>query len=206
MTQSRRNIVAFGAILTVMAMLAACAGGPSQPGRFYVLSPPPDLTPVASSTTADETLAVGVGPIALPPHLDRTQIVTQASRHRLDLKDLDQWAEPLKDGFQRVLSQNLSRLLGTNRIVSYPWRRPLTVQYQVTVEVLQFDTDTAGESSLAARWNIVRGDGRELLYSHTSTFRNRAAAPGIEPIVAAMSGNLAELSREIATGILALRK
>jgi uncharacterized lipoprotein YmbA len=187
-------------------MLAGCGGGPSQPGRFYVLSSPPDLTPVVSSSTADETLAIGVGPIELPPHLDRTQIVTQTSRHRLDLKDLDQWAEPLKDGFKRVLAQNLSRLLGTNRTVSYPWRRPLTVQLQVTVEVLRFDTDSAGESVLAARWNIVKGDGRKLLYSRTSTFRTRVPAPGIEPIVAAMSGNVAELSREIATGIMALRK
>ena len=74
------------------------------------------------------------------------------------------------------------------------------------MDVLRFDTGANGESVLSARWNLIEGDGRELLYSHTSTFRARTSGKGIEPIVAAMSENLAELSQEIATGITALRR
>jgi uncharacterized protein len=118
--------------------------------------------------------------------------------------DLDQWAEPLKDGFTRVLAQNLSRLLGTDKIVQFPWRRPVGVKLQVTVTVLRFDTDAAGESVLAARWNILDGDGGKLLYSRTSTYRNQTSSEGVEPIVAAMSRNVAELSREVAASMLGL--
>lgn len=182
----------------------ACGSGPSEPGRFYVLSSPPDLTSRKSQEKIGQEVVIGVGPVELPPHLDRTQIVTQASQFRLDLKDLDQWAEPLKAGFTRVMAQNLSQLLETDRVFRFPWRRPYTVQAQVMVDVLRFDTDAAGESVLSARWNILDGDGRNLLYSRTSTYRERASGKGLEPVVAAMSGNLAELSREIAASLLAL--
>ena len=204
MNKSHTILTSLLAVVLMAATLAACGSGPSAPGRFYVLASPPDLAPKKSQAAAGKTLAVGVGPVQLPPHLDRTQIVTQASVHRLDLKDFDQWAEPLKDGFTRVLAQNLSRLLDTDRVFRFPWRRPITVQVQVTVEVLRFDTDAAGESVLSARWNIMKGDGRELLYSRTSMYRARVSGEGVEPIVAAMSRNLAELSREIAASATAL--
>ena len=204
MNNPRIIISSITALLFLSATLVACGSGPSEPGRFYVLSSPPDLTSRKSQEKIGQEVVIGVGPVELPPHLDRTQIVTQASQFRLDLKDLDQWAEPLKAGFTRVMAQNLSQLLETDRVFRFPWRRPYTVQAQVMVDVLRFDTDAAGESVLSARWNILDGDGRNLLYSRTSTYRERASGKGLEPVVAAMSGNLAELSREIAASLLAL--
>lgn len=206
MNNARTIITSITALVLLTATLAACGLGPSPPSRFYVLSSPPDLVSKKPQEKAGQELVIGVGPVELPAHLDRTQIVTQASQYRLVLKDLDQWAEPLKEGFTRVLAQNLSRLLNTNQIVRFPWRRPFTVQVQVTVEVLRFDTDAVGESVLAARWNILDGDGRKLLYSRTSTYRDQASGTGVEPIIAAMSRNLVELSREIAVSVLALSR
>jgi len=206
MSKMRHLTNVVGILTLVTLILSGCGAGPSTPSRFYVLSSPGDLLAAKRPATRAQGLQLGIGPIALPPHLDRTQIVTQASRHRLDLKDLDQWAEPLKDGFTRVLAQNLSALLETDNVFQYPWRRPFTVDYQVTVEVLRFDTDPTGESVLAVRWNVIKGDGRELLFSHTSTFKTQVADKGIEPTVAAMSRNLAELSREIGTSVAALTK
>ena len=72
--------------------------------------------------------------------------------------------------------------------------------------VQRFDTDTLGNSILAARWDIIRGDGQELLFSRTSRFRSTASPEDIESVVAAMSANLAELSREIAAGLTELAK
>ena len=206
MNNARTIITSITALVLLTATLAACGLGPSAPSRFYVLSSPPDLVSKKPQEKAGQELVIGVGPVELPAHLDRTQIVTQASQYRLVLKELDQWAEPLKEGFTRVLAQNLSRLLNTNQIVRFPWRRPFTVQVQVTVEVLRFDTDAVGESVLAARWNILDGDGRKLLYSRTSTYRDQASGKGVEPIIAAMSRNLVELSREIAVSVLALSR
>ena len=205
MNNTRTIITSITVLVLITVTLAAC-GSASEPGRFYVLASPTDLAATKPQEKAGQELVIGVGPVQLPPHLDRTQIVTQATQHRLDLKEFDQWAEPLKNGFTRVLAQNLSQLLGTDRIVQFPWRRPFMVNVQVRVEVLRFDTDAAGESVLAARWNILDGDGRKILYSRASTYREQASGEGVEPIIAAMSRNLAELSREIAARVLALSK
>ena len=199
MTISRINPFTRALVLTLLVQLAACGMGPSEPGRFYVLSTPSSLD--ADSAAKNKNLSIGVGPVTLPPHLDRTQIVTQASQHQLALNEFDQWAEPLKDGFTRVLAQNLAVLMGIDNVLQFPWRRPFSVQYQVSVEVIRFDTDATGRSVLSARWNIVTGDGQALLFSHSSTIRSQAEGTGFEPVVAAMSLNLAELSREIATAI-----
>ncbi len=206
MNNARTIFSSLISIVLLTATLAACGSGPSAPSRFYVLSSPPDLASTKQQEKTGQEVIIGVGPVTLPPHLDRSQIVTQASQYRLDLKELDQWAEPLKEGFTRILAQNLSQLLETGRVFRFPWRRPFTVKVQVTVEVLRFDTDASGESVLSARWSILDGAGRKLLYSRTSTYRERTSGGGLEPVVAAMSGNLAELSREIAARVLALSK
>ncbi len=199
MTISRINPFTRALVLTLLVQLAACGMGPSEPGRFYVLSTPSSLD--ADSAAKNKNLSIGVGPVTLPPHLDRTQIVTQASQHQLALNEFDQWAEPLKDGFTRVLAQNLAVLMGIDSVLQFPWRRPFSVQYQISVEVFRFDTDATGRSVLSARWNVMTDDGQELLFSHSTTIRTQAEGTGFEPIVAAMSMNLAELSREIATAI-----
>ena len=204
MRRSRINPFTRTLGLTLLVLLAACGVGPSEPGRFYVLSTPPSLDAVSAAT--NKNLSIGVGPVTLPPHLDRTQIVTQASQYQLDLNDFDHWAEPLKDGFTRVLAQNLSVLMGIDSVLQFPWRRPFSVHYQVSVEIIRFDTDATGRSVLAARWNVVTGDGDELLFSRSTTIRSQAEGTGFEPIVAAMSLNLAELSREIATAIYTFKK
>ncbi len=206
MKNCKNVLTLIAAVMFTGVMLSACGSGPSTPSRFYVLSSPTELLMPKPATSESPGLLIGVGPVALPPHLDRTQIVTQASRHRLDLKELDQWAEPLKDGFTRVLAQNLATVLKTDQVYLYPWRRPISIQYQITVSVLRFDTDAAGVSVLTARWAVVRGDGRELLFSHISTFKSRAEGDGMEPTVAAMSRNLAELSREIGASVAALTR
>ena len=40
-------------------------------------------------------LTVGVGPVTLPPYLDRPQLVTRAGSNRAVLADFDSWVEPL---------------------------------------------------------------------------------------------------------------
>jgi uncharacterized protein len=48
-----------------------------------------------ASPAAPRDLTIGVGPVTLPPYLDRLPIVTRASRARLVLGEFDQWAASL---------------------------------------------------------------------------------------------------------------
>jgi len=188
------------AILGVVLLgLHGCASSP--PTRLYVL---PSLTGAETAPpAAQRDLTIGVGPVTLHPYLDRPQIVTRASRARLILGEFDQWGAPLRDSVTRALAENLSLLVPTDRVVLHPWARTTVPDYQVTVEVLQFDAGPGGEVILAARWQILNADEKELMMrkSHLT-----AAAGGheYEATVTAMGHTLDALSRDIAAALLTI--
>ena len=177
-----------------------CLGGASAPTRFYTLVPVAVPTTEANPLTAERGLAIGVGPVILPGYLDRREIVTRRGREEIELGEFDRWSEQLKDGAIRVLGENLAILLRTDRVALFPWRGSHPVQYQVVVEVARFEGAAGADVTLEARWRILGGDGKELALRR-STITEVVGAPGYGALVAAMSGALGALSREIATVI-----
>ena len=189
---------AFGVML-VWAALAASGCATTEPSSFYTLSSLRDTAGAAESGPA-----IGVGPITLPQYVDRPQIVTRSSPNRLELAEFHKWAEPLQDIVSRVVADNLAVLVPTDRIVILPRRRSLPLDYQVEINVIQFDTSAQGETVLAARWTLFGKDGKKLLLSAESTISDSTATPGdYESVAAAMSQALRDLSREIAQAIAA---
>jgi uncharacterized lipoprotein YmbA len=177
--------------------LAGCAD--SQPTRFYTLSGLAAESGEALPALAPD-LTVGVGPVTLPPYLDRPQLVTRAGSNRMILADFDSWAEPLQGLFARVLADNLALLLGTDDVVLLPQRRPMPLNYQVEVDVTRFDVDTAGNANLDARWWLY--DRRErLLRSGRSTITEPAQVGDYAAAAAALSRALGAMSTEIARAI-----
>ena len=176
-------------------VLSGCFGSP--PTHLYLVPPltSPDPAPPASAGQRDLTL--GVGPVTVPPYLDRLQLVTRTSRAKLALADLDQWAAPLADTIARVLAENLSLLIPTERVVLAPWSRTLDPEYQVTVDVLQFDRGPGGEVVLAARWSLLDRDGKELVL-RTSRLSQSAGGADYEAAVTAMGQALEALARDMA--------
>jgi uncharacterized lipoprotein YmbA len=150
-------------------------------------------------------VAIGVGPVSLPPYLDRPEIVTRSGGNELHLSEFDRWAEPLQQNFTRVLAQNLSNLIPTDRTAVFPWERSVPITYQVLVEVTRFEGNADGNSSLMARWSIFGVDKKKELLMRQSTFTTPTGAPqDYKATVSAMSQSLADLSREIAAAIQTL--
>ena len=71
--------------------------------------------------------------------------------------------------YPRVLAENLSLLIPTERVVLYPWPRNIDPDYQVIVEVLQFERGPGSQVVLAARWSLLDRDGKELALPLAST-------------------------------------
>ena len=185
-------------LVALLMVLGGCLGGGSPPSRFYLLSPIP--APEASAAAASG-VAMGVGPVAVPEYLNRTQIVTRTGENQLELAEFDRWAEPLQKNLSRVLVLNLSTLLSTDRVALHPWNRSTPMDYQVIVDVARFEAGTDGAASLLARWSIVDGASREALLVRKSSFREPIADGGYQAAVASMSRAVATLSREIAGAI-----
>ncbi len=199
-----RHFLARKSIITVtLAILVAAGCAETAPTRFYTLSKV-DAPAAVPARAAESRLAVGVGPVSLPQYLDRPQVVRRAGPNRFELAGFDSWGEPLEDMFARVVAQNVSTLLGTDRVFVIPRRRLPELDYQVEVEVLRFDADVGGNAFLVARWEIFDGEGKQLRLEQT-TLSEPVAEPvegeSYEPVIAAMSATLAAFSRQLTQAI-----
>jgi uncharacterized lipoprotein YmbA len=195
-------------VLFTLALLAltGCAGT-TQPSRFYMLNTIPEEGAPPAPGLEGEAIALGVGPVTLPPYLDRPQIVTRSATNELELGEFDRWGEPLSASFSRVLAENLAFLLDTEQVAIHPWQRSTPIDYQVSVRVLRFDSSVSGDIVLRTLWRLLRDDGRELVFTRKADFSESAGSSGdYAAMVAAQSRVIDQLSREIAKDILELHR
>jgi uncharacterized protein len=159
------------------------------------------------SVAGSRAVGVGVGPVVMPAYLDRTQIVTRPGADQVEISTFNRWAEPLEDGISRILAEEISVRVPTERVVMFPWRGVVArvIQYQVVVAVVRFDGRPGGDVTLDTRWRILDREGDELLFRR-STVVETAAGRGYEPIVAAMTRAIMALGQEIAAEIRAMAR
>src|SRR5574342_626514 len=103
------------------SLLAGCGtfSPKPDPSRFFTLSSLPQVEEsVVKNSASQNGVFLGIGPIKFPGYLDRQEIVVRSAQNRFDVSENDRWAEPLDENFTRVLAQNLSVLLRTDRIIS----------------------------------------------------------------------------------------
>jgi uncharacterized lipoprotein YmbA len=187
------------ALVTLVVLLIGLGACASTPSRFYILNTL-SASETIPGTAAAQGPVIGVGPITLPKYLDRPQIVTRSGRDQLALGEFDRWAEPLQDNVLRVLAENLASLIPTDQLLLHAWPQSATLDYQVTVDMLQFDGWLGGESMLLALWSVL--DGAELPLLSQRAFLNVPVGGGdYDAMVSAMSELLARLSRDIAVAI-----
>lgn len=192
-----RSLIVYLLILLMPPLLTTgCAKGP--PPDFYMLAP---QAPV-NLPSFESGIAIGVGPVELPPHLDRNQIVSRITPNRLRLSEQHHWAEPLKVGFTRVLLISLGLELDSNRVYALPTRRRRDLDFQVTVDVLRFDGEISEQVELVARWNLLDSDGKKILLSRVAQINETSDGLDHEAFVAAQSRAVASLGREIAAVII----
>lgn len=189
----------FCLMLLTLAGATGCAKG--LPADYYVLH----ATTSESLVGAERGVAVGVGPVELPAHLNRSQIVTRATDYQLDLSESHQWAEPLKDSVSRVIAVNLSNMLESNRVFVIPRRQKVTLDFQVSIDIARFDGELGEAAILGARWTLYGSDTREPLLSKVTIVNKRTEGGSYNALVAASSQTLEALSLEIAEAINARR-
>jgi uncharacterized lipoprotein YmbA len=155
-TESIRLLSVF--LLVLILMVGSCSPfgtGTQKQTKFYVLSS------LRSEESPEPPLAVlpdvrlGVGPVRMPLYLDRSDIVTRDSQNQVVIADFAQWAGPLQENFSRVLAENLSVLLATDKVGIFPFARSTETDYNVTVYVTRFDGVLGDKAHLRARWTIL---------------------------------------------------
>jgi uncharacterized protein len=191
------------AAVAVLGTVSCISIGPrdSPATQHYVLSPVVEAPP-GGTASPTAPLIVGVGPVNLPAYLDRPQMVVRRAPDLIEILELQQWGEPLRDGVTRVLAINLAHLLPDSVVVVFPWRSTEKVRCQVIVDVVQMDGPAGGTLALDARWRVLDGSGSEVAAS-ISRLREPAGAGGT---AAAVSRALGILSRDIARELSATER
>jgi uncharacterized protein len=193
-------------LLLACLVPAGCISLSAKPelSRFFALAPLPQTRETMTrNSSGTDGPALGIGPVKMPGYLDREQLVTRVSQNRFAVAENDRWAEPLEENFSRVLGQNLSILLYTDKIITYPWEVSQRPAYQVQVEVLRFEPNAQQAVELWARWAIIDRD-KKTVALRESFLTHPAKDNSSEASVAALSEVLGSFSQEIATTIRGL--
>jgi hypothetical protein len=194
-------------MLACSSLMTGCAlvgGGTQQPTQNYVLSSlySDETQPSAVADLPD--IGILVGPIRMALYLDRSDIVIRDSQNKIRLADFSQWAGPLQENFSRVLAENLSILLSTDKVGIFPGTRAMSFDFNVTVNVTQFDGIPGDKADLRARWSVLDNNREKVLYEKHTVLSQTTENDSLEALIAAESRALADLSREIAEAIQTL--
>jgi len=184
--------------LAVTLLLAGCTTVPSA--RFYTLTPLEQQESPSPSIQHQPQKAipvsVSVAPVEIPDYLDRPQMVTRDGKNELYLAEFDRWAGSLRDNMTAVLAENLSLLLGSDRIFVYPRVRTEKYDYLMALRVLRLDSVPGDRVLLKAQWTLFTDQDR-VGVTHMATFTEPLADSRHETMATAVSSALGQLSREI---------
>lgn len=182
-----------------LAGVAACSALSQQADttRYFVLRPEP--APKRAESRFERT--IGIGPVTIPDHLD-DRLVTRLSNEEISLSDDERWAEPLHDSLVAVLRQDLGPLLGTDRILIYPWRASEAPDVAISIDIVRFERTTRGTVELAARWTIGPTASASPTSARSASIKGTFAGTDVRAAVAALNAGVAELSRQIAADVL----
>jgi hypothetical protein len=194
-----------------MALACICITGcvrvgpqQQQPWRLFTLSPlsePGAEQAAATTSSGPARLTIGVGPVHLPGYLDQDQMVTRITQHRINLSEYDRWAEPLGDDMAHAVALDLSMLLQADGITVHTWPGQQRPTYQVEIDVLGFETDTAGTAHLAARYFLRDVASRRTIAEKEARLTASAVGSSTEQSVASLSKALGDFSLGIADAI-----
>ena len=185
-------------ILISVILFTYCSSAPVQK---YILTPSIESDTETRSDKETTDITIGIGSIEFSDYLKRPEIVSFKGNNELNVDEFNRWAEPLNENFERVLIENLSRLIPTDRIYIFPWQEEEPNSFQISIVVNEFGMRSDSSVVLDARWNVSKSFKRDFLITQKSFYTDNASGVSIEGIVILLSNLVGNFSRDIANEI-----
>lgn len=176
---------------TVLVALGGC-GSPSV--HFYSLPTPPPVDGTGQVT-------VVVGPIRIPPHLNRTNIAWQTSPVRIQYDEDNRWSAGFEAEILQAMTEHLSAKLTAGRVVSWPAEVVGEGAVQIVVEIQRLDITADGPAFLRARYLARRGVDATLLGESVVTLRAEMSGDDAEDAVEAYAELIEALAADVAAAV-----
>lgn len=183
-------------ILVSVILFTYCSSSP--PVQKYILTPSIENDTETLSDKENTEITIGIGTIEFSEYLKRPEIVSFKGSNELNVDQFNRWAEPLEKNFERVLIENLSRLIPTDRINIFPWQEEEPNSFQIIILVNEFGMRSDSSVVLDARWSVSKKFKRDFLMTQRSFYTENAAGVSIEVEVALLSDLIGKFSRDIA--------
>lgn len=195
----KTRFIQFAILIVMLLLLAGC--GSSAPSNFYLLQaqPAPAIAQPERPTASHKS--IGIGPVEIPQYLDRPQLVTLTGGNTVHIHEFERWAEPLREGVTRVVTDNLANLLATDPIEVYPWKSQLTVDYRLALTLNRFEAAADGQTTLAGWWTLYDTANRRVSLRKPVLLTGSIESSKVSAMVDGQSRLLARLCEEIATTV-----
>ena len=172
-----------------LLVLAGCGRSPQT--SFYT------LTPLVAEMTIPRVTgpSIAVASVTLPELIDRPQLVVPDAGTRVAILESHRWAEPLKSAIPRLLADNISRLMNSDRVSAYPQHAANSAGYRLFVDFQRFEL-TGNTVVVDALWEIRGAKGVQPVTGRSKMVETVGSAD-YEAVVAGYSRAMATLSREM---------
>lgn len=184
-------------LISISLLLFGCGTSPKT--QLYILNPIDRDTSVQKSDV--QSLVIKVGPVSIPDTLDQQQIVTRVGPNALHADEYNRWSGDFQDDIQRILGENISILLPTSQVALGRETMLLPIDFQVVINIREFDGQLGGVVTLNANWTVARKGKKKTVVAKKSVLQETTNGTDYKDYVAAQSRLLAKLSQEIADEI-----
>lgn len=166
---------------------------------FYYLDA---ASPAPTGEEAGSSPTILIGPASLAKFLDQPQIVSFTQPGQVDYADSHRWAEPLVEGLNRVLIDQIRSRLPAARVGYSRTMGGLPWDLRVGYHVDRLGGHPGQSASLRVSWWIETREG-QVQRVEAATFEEPVAgeAPDYRAYVAAIQAVVGRWAKEVATSL-----
>lgn len=187
--------------LTVLSLVVTACGNTTPSVEYYTLSPL-QMSAIQKPEGFEYNYAViGIGPITVPEYLESSRIVTRSSPNKLKINEYHRWGGSLEDELLRTISENVSLLTGSEKVIVYPWKRSIRPDIHIQISFKNLEAIPGKKAVLRASWIVNSPNSRNNTRVNLSKFEKDISSSHIESIVAAQSQLIERLSLEIVNSL-----
>ncbi|MDQ7015695.1 MAG: PqiC family protein [Gammaproteobacteria bacterium] len=169
--------------------------------QHYLLSA---ITPTPPPKNKMTSLLLVLKPLELPNYVKQAQILTHEQGSRVALSKINLWAEPMINGVERVLTQDLAQRIEGEVLPSAQRLQAKKIDYFILVSISDFIGTLGQEALLSVHWQILDGKRQKTLRFKRQTYRETLPDYTYETLVIAQSRLLASLSDDLAQAVVQL--
>jgi uncharacterized protein len=190
-------VLGFGSVASA-SLLSSC--GSSPPMRYYtlkVIAPAANAHEIAANVAAAAgQVPIRLEPVAIPPELDRRELVSRAGPYRVHISDSDRWAAPLEDQIRRTLSDDLAARLPAGLVADPNEPAGNEPRRLLSIAFANLAADDDCEAAIRADWTLRAPNGDAQRGVEQLQIQGGTPCTGAVP--AALSTALAQLADRLA--------